>query len=62
MYNYSGPLKRFGIDTDRLDCQFLLYGQAAALNREMTAAQLIETLTSETTSVVAQLDAWDRKV
>ncbi len=62
MYNYSGPLKRFGIDTGNLDFQFLLYGQAAALNREMTAAQLIETLTSETERVLAQLDVWDRTV
>lgn len=62
MYNYSGPLKSFGIDTDNLDFQFLLYGQAAALNREMTAAQLIEKLTSETATVIAQMGAWDRAV
>ncbi|MGC1496617.1 MAG: nitronate monooxygenase [Sulfitobacter sp.] len=55
MYNYSGPLKRSGIDRDDLNYQFLLYGQAAALNRELTAEQLIARLTAETREVMSGL-------
>jgi nitronate monooxygenase len=57
MYNYSGPLKKSGIDCGDLDYQFLLYGQAAALNRELTAEQLIEWLTAETREAMSGL-AW----
>lgn len=55
MYNYSGPLKQLGIETGNLDLQFLLFGQAVALNREVTASQLIEDLTYETKDVVAKV-------
>lgn len=54
MYNYSGPLKRHGIDNHDLDFQFLLYGQAASLNRNQTAAELIARLTAEAESVFTQ--------
>ena len=47
MYNYSSPIKRHGIAEDDLKHQFLLYGQAAAMNKEGTAEQLIETLMKE---------------
>ena len=57
MYNYSGPLKRSGIERGDLDYQFLLYGQAAGLNRELTAEQLIAKLTAETREVMSGL-AW----
>lgn len=47
MYNYSSPIKRHGIAEDDLEHQFLLYGQAAALNKEGTAEQLIKALAKE---------------
>lgn len=55
MYNYSGPLKKLGIDSGNLELQFLLYGQAAGLNRELTAAQLIAELAVETARVFADI-------
>lgn len=45
MYALSEPL-RVSSNED-LDYRFLLYGQAAALNREMPAAELIQTLAKE---------------
>ena len=45
MYALSGPLRESSNDT--LDFRFLLYGQAAALNREMPAAGLMQTLVDE---------------
>ena len=54
MYNYSSPLKKHGIENDDLEHQFLLYGQSAALNREMTAADLVNKLTAEATNVFQQ--------
>lgn len=45
MYTLSDPLREASDDT--LDNRFLLYGQAAALNREMPAAELIQTLVTE---------------
>lgn len=44
MYNYSGPLKKYGIENNDLDFQFLLHGQAVSLNKDLTAERLIETL------------------
>ena len=55
MYNYSGPLKKSGIEHDDLDFQFLLYGQAASLNEEMTADQLITKLTSNVSRILHKL-------
>ena len=45
MYTLSDPLREASDDT--LDFRFLLYGQAAALNREMPAAELVQTLVTE---------------
>ncbi|MBT8436178.1 MAG: nitronate monooxygenase [Gammaproteobacteria bacterium] len=45
MYTLSDPLREASDDT--LDYRFLLYGQAAALNREMPAAELVKTLVTE---------------
>jgi len=45
MYTLSDPLREASNDT--LDYRFLLYGQAAALNREMPAAELVQTLVTE---------------
>lgn len=45
MYTLSEPLRVRS--NDDLDYRFLLYGQAASLNREMPAAELVQTLTQE---------------
>lgn len=45
MYTLSDPLR--AASDDKLDFRFLLYGQAAALNREMPAAELVQTLVTE---------------
>jgi len=51
-YDLSAPL-RVGEDTSRsADFQFLLYGQAAAMNRRMPAAELVETLAAETAAAL----------
>ena len=55
MYNYSGPLKKSGIERDDLNFQFLLYGQAASFNEEMAADQLIKKLTSNVSDVLRKL-------
>ena len=55
MYHLSGPLKRHGIAQDDLDYQFLLYGQAAALNRETSAEALIGALAAETREAIKAL-------
>ncbi len=59
MYNYSGPLKKIGIARDDLDYQFLLYGQAAALNRETTAEELIARLKQEATDIMRGFSTYD---
>jgi nitronate monooxygenase len=48
MYDFSGPLKKHGIENNNLDFQFLLYGQAAALNKQLSAEGLIQALIEET--------------
>lgn len=55
MYNYSSPIKRHGISEDDVEHQFLLYGQAAALNKEGTAEQLIESLMKEAQDLAGTL-------
>ena len=50
MYTLSDPLREASDDT--LDFRFLLYGQAAALNREMPAAELVLTLVTETQNLL----------
>jgi nitronate monooxygenase len=50
MYTLSDPLRE--ASDDRLDFRFLLYGQAAALNREMPAAELVLTLVTEAESLL----------
>lgn len=52
MYSFSEPLRRRRVDTEDLDFQFLLYGQAAALNRELAAAELVQTLVKETQDIL----------
>ncbi|MFT7674937.1 MAG: nitronate monooxygenase [Gammaproteobacteria bacterium] len=50
LYNLSMPLH---LKSEENETNFLLYGQAAALNRELPAAQLIETLVTETTGILS---------
>jgi nitronate monooxygenase len=50
MYTLSDPLSK--ASDDKLDFRFLLYGQAAALNREMPAAELVRTLVTEAQNLV----------
>ena len=50
MYTLSEPLRESSNDT--LDFRFLLYGQAAALNREMPAAKLMQTLVEEAQDLI----------
>ncbi len=52
MYALSEPL-RLASDETR-DYRFLLYGQAAALNRELPAAELVQTLVEEAQTLLAR--------
>jgi nitronate monooxygenase len=47
MYGFSDPLRAHGVAESDPDLQFLLYGQAAALNRELPAADLVRALVEE---------------
>jgi nitronate monooxygenase len=47
MYAFSDPLHQAGAAAGDPEVQFLLYGQAAALNRELPAADLVRTLVEE---------------
>jgi nitronate monooxygenase len=53
MYSFSGPLREQSTDNGELDFQFLLYGQAATLNRELPAADLVQTLVKETQEIIS---------
>ena len=44
MYGFSDPLMQASANTGNPDFQFVLYGQAAALNRELPAADLMARL------------------
>jgi nitronate monooxygenase len=50
MYALSNPLRESS--NDSMDFRFLLYGQAAALNREMPAAKLMQTLVQEAQDLI----------
>jgi nitronate monooxygenase len=52
MYGFSEPLEQAGATTGSPDFQFLLYGQAAALNRELPAADLMALLVDEAQHVL----------
>ena len=47
MYNFSSPLKKYGIVANDINFQFFLYGQAASLNRKVSAEELISQITKE---------------
>lgn len=48
MYGFSEPLRQAGANTGSQDFEFYLWGQAAALNRGLSTADLMELLISET--------------
>ena len=52
MYGFSAPLMQASANSGNTDFQILLYGQAAALNRELPAAELMARLTEEAQSIL----------
>lgn len=52
MYGFSDPLLQASIKGDNPNFQFLLYGQSAALNRELPAADLMALLVDEAQSIL----------
>ncbi len=54
MYGFSDPLRQAGAERELPDFQFLLYGQAAALNRELPAAELVERLVEEAQDILGR--------
>jgi nitronate monooxygenase len=50
MYAYSDPLRKADGASECTDFQFFLYGQAAPLNRQLPAAELVEVLVQEAQS------------
>lgn len=48
MYGFSEPLERACHDSGKYGFEFFLWGQGAALNRELPAADLVERLVEET--------------
>ena len=52
MYALSGPIKEAADDDD---ASFFLYGQAAALSRDMAANDIVEMLVADTERVLAGL-------
>jgi nitronate monooxygenase len=55
MYGFSNPLLQASANTGDPDFQFLLYGQAAALNRELPATELMARLVDEAQGVLKVL-------
>jgi len=55
MYGLSAPLQRAAAKRGDDDYQFLLYGQSAALAREMPAGALVEKLAAEGLAACAAL-------
>ncbi len=54
MYGFSNPLRTWSTNEGNEDYQFMLYGQAAALNRELPAAELVELLIEEAQVIVGK--------
>jgi nitronate monooxygenase len=52
MYGFTNLLSQAAAASDDPNFQFLLYGQAAALNRELPAAELVQTLVNEAQAVL----------
>jgi hypothetical protein len=47
MYGFSDPLSQAAVNSDTPGFEFYLWGQAAALNRRLSTARLVELLVSE---------------
>ncbi len=54
MYGFTDPPHEAAAANDDPNFQFLLYGQAVALNRERPAAELVETLVAEAQEVLGR--------
>jgi nitronate monooxygenase len=54
MYSFTEALRQAAAASDDPNFQFLLYGQAAALNRQLPAAELVQTLVAEAQEVLGQ--------
>lgn len=52
MYSFSDPPREFSVANKDTDFQFLLYGQGAAMNRELPAAELFKTLVTEAQGIL----------
>jgi len=55
MYNYSSPLKRYGIENGALDFQLLLCGQSAVFNTHLSEEMLIGRLTTEVAATLQSM-------
>lgn len=55
MYRFSRPLMQSSVDSKDNDFNFLLYGQAAALNRELPASELVSELVSEAQNLISPI-------
>jgi len=53
MYAFSNPLRQASAARGDTDFEYLLYGQAAALNRELPAAELVRTLVEEAQEILS---------
>jgi len=53
MYELNEPLRQASVAAGTEDFQFLLYGQAAALNRELPAGELVRALARDAQSLLA---------
>jgi len=54
MYGFSGLLEKAGKAQGSEDFQFMLYGQSAAMNRELPAAELVKTLIAEAQNILSR--------
>lgn len=52
MYSFSDPLRQAGEQRDTQDFEFYLWGQAAALNRQLSTTELVELLVTEATTTL----------
>jgi len=57
MYGFSDPLTRAAADQGKPGFEFYLWGQAAALNRRLSSAGLVELLVSEAQAALGFADA-----
>jgi nitronate monooxygenase len=55
MYRFSRPLMQSSVDSKDNDFNFLLYGQATALNRELPASELVSKLVSEAQNLISPI-------